>query len=53
MDTTKNYSDILDIINECSMTSEDVLQLFTNYHGLQIMTDDFKEFVEVETGISY
>lgn len=32
----------------CELSGEQVLQLLTDYHGLQLLTKDFKEFLEDE-----
>ncbi len=46
--TTLNYEVVENIITDYNLTAIDVLNLFTNYNGLQIMTDDFVEFVQKE-----
>jgi len=45
MDNTTKFWEAMEANN---MTAEDVAQLFTNYHGTQLLTDDFIEFVEQE-----
>lgn len=32
----------------CELTGEEVARLFTDYHGNQILDEDFKEFLEDE-----
>lgn len=46
--TTKNYRILKSYIDDLHLSAEDMLNLFTNYHGLQIMTDDFMQFVNDE-----
>lgn len=46
--TSKNYETFSDMINDLGLTAEQVLKLFTEYHGLQLMTDDFIEFINNE-----
>ena len=36
-----NYDKMVEIIEKYNLSGEDVLQLFTDYHGLQLMSDDF------------
>ena len=39
----KNYEKMVEIIVIHNLSGDDVLQLFTDYHGLQLMSDDFLE----------
>lgn len=32
----------------CELSGEEVLNLLTDYHGLQLLSQDFKEFLEDE-----
>ena len=43
-----NYDKMFDIIRSNNLSSEEVLQLFTNWHGTQLLTNDFFEFIEEE-----
>ena len=52
MNTSANYETVVDYINEYNLTGEQVLDLLTNYHGLQIMTNDFVEYTKDELGIN-
>lgn len=46
-DTNKNYNTIMEIITETGMTAEDVLNALTDWHGLQILDEEFTEnFIE-------
>ena len=36
----------------CNLDGETVARLFTNYYGNQLLTDDFREFMEEEGVIS-
>lgn len=36
----------------CELSGEEVARLFTNYYGNQLLTEDFKEFLEDE-GVMY
>lgn len=47
-DTSKNYDILANMISDLNLSGDQILQLFTNYHGLQIMTDDFIQFVNDE-----
>lgn len=35
----------------CNLDGETVARLFTNYYGNQLLTDDFREFMEEEGAI--
>lgn len=39
-DTRENYSLMVDIINEAGLTGVDVLDMLTNYHGLQLLSEE-------------
>lgn len=39
-DTSKNYDLMVDFINEAGLTGVDVLDMLTNYHGLQLLSED-------------
>ena len=47
-DTQKNYNILLDAIKTNNISAEDLLDAFTNWHGLQLLDDDFMEFLEDE-----
>lgn len=47
-DTNKNYSILLEAIKTNGISAEDLLDAFTNWHGLQLLDDDFMEFLEDE-----
>lgn len=47
-DTQKNYSILLEAIKTNAIGAEDLLDAFTNWHGLQLIDDDFMEFLEDE-----
>lgn len=42
----KNQVEIRDAL--CNLDGETVARLFTNYYGNQLLTDDFREFMEDE-----
>jgi len=44
-DTSDNYTTLVDIITEHDLSGCSVLDLFTNYLGLQVLGKDFMEFV--------
>ena len=39
---------LYEIVRENNMTNEEVINLFLNYHGTQLITDEFIEFIEDE-----
>lgn len=39
-DTSENYGLMVDIINEAGLTGVDVLDMLTNYHGLQLLSEE-------------
>lgn len=47
-DTNTNYSILLEAIETSDISAEDLLDAFTNYHGLQLLDDDFIKFLEDE-----
>lgn len=47
-DTQKNYSILLEAIKTNNISAEDLLDAFTNWHGLQLLDDDFIEFLKDE-----
>lgn len=47
-DTSKNYDILATMIDDLNLTAENILQAFTNYHGMQLMTDDFMQFINDE-----
>nr|DAU50848.1 MAG TPA: Sporulation inhibitor A [Caudoviricetes sp.] len=47
-DTQKNYNILLDAIKTNNISAEDLLDAFTNWHGLQLLDDDFIEFLKDE-----
>lgn len=51
-DTQKNYETLSEVIKTNNISAEELLDAFTNWHGLQILSDDFMEFLE-EEGIVY
>lgn len=52
-DTTKNFDVFLEIIELNNLSAEDVLRMFTNYHGLQLLTQDFLEDLRDCEGYSF
>lgn len=47
-DTQKNYETLLEVIKANNISAEELLDAFTNWHGLQLIDDDFMEFLEDE-----
>lgn len=47
-DTQKNYSILLEAIKTNNISAEDLLDAFTNWYGLQLLDDDFMEFLKDE-----
>ena len=45
----KNQIEFWDAL--CNLDGEMVARLFTDYYGNQLLTDDFREFMEEEVGI--
>lgn len=50
--TQKNYETLSKAIKTNNISVEELLDAFTNWHGLQLLDDDFMEFLE-EEGIIY
>lgn len=47
-DTQDNYNTLLESIETNNISAEDLLDAFTNWHGLQLLSDDFIEFLKDE-----
>lgn len=47
-DTQRNYETLLEAIKANNISAEELLDAFTNWHGLQLIDDDFMEFLEDE-----
>lgn len=49
-DTQRDYETLLEAIktNDIGAEEEELLDAFTNWHGLQLIDDDFMEFLEDE-----
>ena len=47
-DSKTNYNEVSELIEELNLTGIDVLNLFTDYQGMQVMTDNFTQFVKDE-----
>jgi hypothetical protein len=47
-DTQRNYETLLEAIKTNDIGAEELLDAFTNWHGLQLIDDDFMEFLEDE-----
>lgn len=47
----KNQIEIWDAF--CNLDGETVARLFTNYYGDQLLTDDFREFMEEELSLEW
>lgn len=47
-DTQRNYETLLEAIKANNISAEELLDAFTNWHGLQLIDDDFMEFLEYE-----
>lgn len=47
-DTQKNYIILLEAIKTNNISAEELLDAFTNWHGLQLISDDFMEFLKDE-----
>ena len=46
--TQDNYSKIAEVVTERNMDAVEMLDIITNYLGLQILDDDFMEYLEQE-----
>lgn len=44
-DTKKSYNILLEAIKTNNISAEDLLDAFTNWNGLQLLDDDFIEFL--------
>ena len=40
-DTMKNYETFVQMINDCGWSGEEVLKLITDWHGNQLMEEEF------------
>lgn len=47
-DTQRNYETLLEAIKTDNISAEELLDAFTNWHGLQLLDDDFIEFLKDE-----
>lgn len=47
-DTQRNYETLLEAIKTNNISAEELLDAFTNWNGLQLIDDDFMEFLEDE-----
>lgn len=47
-DTTKNYNIIEQAIEENDISAVEVLDAFVNWHGMQLLDDEFVEFLSEE-----
>lgn len=47
-DTFRNYEQLAEFISEYNLSAIDVLDLFTNWHGLQLLTKDFIEDINTD-----
>lgn len=47
-DTQKNYNTLLKAIETNNISAEDLLNAFTDWNGLQLLDDDFIEFLKDE-----
>lgn len=47
-DTNNNYRILLEAIKTNDISAEDLLDAFTNWHGLQLLDADFIEFLKDE-----
>lgn len=47
-DTKNNYRILLEAIEISDISTEDLLNAFTNWHGLQLLNDDFIKFLKDE-----
>ena len=43
MTTAERWDKMIEIIENNNMSAEDVLRLLTDWHGMQIITDEFIE----------
>lgn len=47
-DTQRNYETLLEAIKTYNISAEELLDAFTNWHGLQLFSDEFMEFLKDE-----
>ena len=47
-DTQRNYETLLEAIKTKNIGAEELLNAVTKWHGLQLIDDDFMEFLEDE-----
>ena len=47
-DTQENYNTLLESIKTNNISAEDLLNAFTDWNGLQLIDDDFIEFLKDE-----
>ena len=47
-DTRKNYNILLEAIETNNISAKNLLDAFTNWHGLQLLDDDFIELLKDE-----
>ena len=47
-DTSKNVEAFYEIIEQLGLDSNEVVQLFCNWHGVQSFTEDFMQYVANE-----
>ncbi len=40
-DTMENYETFVQMINDCGWSGEEVLKLITDWHGMQLMEEEF------------
>ena len=47
-DTQRNYETLLEAIKTDNISAEELLDTFTNWYGLQLIDDEFMEFLKDE-----
>lgn len=47
-DTKNNYRILLGVIEISDISAEDLLNIFMNWYGLQLLNDDFIKFLKDE-----
>lgn len=51
-DTAKNYNTMEELIEDYNLTAHDILDYFTDWHGLQLLSESFmRNLIEVELGL--
>lgn len=50
-DTSENFSAMEELIDECNLDANDILQYLTDWHGLQLLDRNFMENLFEELGI--